>query len=671
MAEARLRDVRPAAETSKRLNSWKEIAAYFSRDVRTVRRWESELGLPVHRRQHTRRGIVYAYHAELDAWWTDGRKRLEKVPERPAEGTRLLLAAMAIAGVLLLAGGYYAWQYFRVNSRLSSLEITRTTRLTSHGRAIKTAISPDGRYIAQTYDTAGRQSLLVRRATTLHDVEIVPPESRYFLGVTFAPDNESIFYVTAPLGGGPSFLYRIPVMGGPAQKLKQDLDSPVTFSPDGKRYAFVREAAGEGSLIVADLNSGAEQTVLSHKLPNGLDYPAWSPDGQSIACTAVDSSIASTGGSDARIIEVLVADRTERPFANRTWPFIRQLAWVNGGQGLAISARDQDTGAYHVWYVPRSNGSARKITDGLTSQTGVSVSADSSRLLTVEERTVSGIWLMRSATTQDALPISLESENCNSALWTADGRIIYDQQLNGQRNIWSMAADGTDRKQLTTAGNNYDPSISSDGRRLAYVSSRSGSPAIWTMDADGGNPAMVGKTDGQPYPQLSPDGKWIAFTATGKGHWPTLRRVDVKGGPATELNDKLWLQPAISPDGKWIAGFYVEQPSGTRNNPDNIAVIGSAGGQLRKVIPISPSVVTSAGIRWSPDGRQLTYVEHRKEGANIWRLPLDGGGPHQVTQLRGYNLFSFGWSPDGKQLAVSRGIEARDLVLIEATTSNR
>jgi len=71
-------------------------------------------------------------------------------------------------------------------------------------------------------------------------------------------------------------------------------------------------------------------------------------------------------GSDARIIEVLVADRTERPFANRTWPFIRQLAWVNGGQGLAISARDQDTGAYHVWQVPRSNGSARKITDGLT-----------------------------------------------------------------------------------------------------------------------------------------------------------------------------------------------------------------------------------------------------------------------------------------------------------------
>src|SRR5260370_38451823 len=59
----------------RRLESWKEIAAYLGRDVTTVRRWEKREGLPVHRLQHSRLGSVYAYTAELDAW------RLERVPD--------------------------------------------------------------------------------------------------------------------------------------------------------------------------------------------------------------------------------------------------------------------------------------------------------------------------------------------------------------------------------------------------------------------------------------------------------------------------------------------------------------------------------------------------------------------------------------------------------------
>jgi Tol biopolymer transport system component len=138
-----------------------------------------------------------------------------------------------------------------------------------------------------------------------------------------------------------------------------------------------------------------------------------------------------------------------------------------------------------------------------------------------------------------------------------------------------------------------------------------------------------------------------------------------------ELNDKLWLQPSISPDGKWIAGFYSDHPSGTQNFPDSLDVISSDGGGARKVIAIPPSVLTSAGIRWSPDGRELAYVDQRKEGANIWSQPLNGGAPRQLTHLHGYSLFSFGWSRDGKEFALSRGIQARDVVLIQDAKSSR
>lgn len=59
----------PAPEVSDRLSSWKEIAAYLGRDVRTVQRWERTQGLPVHRHRHSRLSTAYAYKSELDAWW--------------------------------------------------------------------------------------------------------------------------------------------------------------------------------------------------------------------------------------------------------------------------------------------------------------------------------------------------------------------------------------------------------------------------------------------------------------------------------------------------------------------------------------------------------------------------------------------------------------------------
>src|SRR5260370_37152135 len=69
-----------------RLDSWKEIAAYLKRDERTVRRWERE-GLPVHRHLHKKQASVYAYKAEIKAWWNDGRQKFEgneqASPRRP------------------------------------------------------------------------------------------------------------------------------------------------------------------------------------------------------------------------------------------------------------------------------------------------------------------------------------------------------------------------------------------------------------------------------------------------------------------------------------------------------------------------------------------------------------------------------------------------------------
>ena len=69
--------------TSERLDSWKEIAAYLKRSVRTVHRWEKEETLPVHRHLHHRQGTVYAFMGELDAWRVS--RRMHSAPRVQGE----------------------------------------------------------------------------------------------------------------------------------------------------------------------------------------------------------------------------------------------------------------------------------------------------------------------------------------------------------------------------------------------------------------------------------------------------------------------------------------------------------------------------------------------------------------------------------------------------------
>lgn len=92
-----------------RLDSWKEIAAFLRREVRTVQRWEKTARLPVHRRRIERQSAVYAYKSELDAWYADRKPQLDSDSEG-AEGEeaatlaeRLRMPWRLVAAVALLA----------------------------------------------------------------------------------------------------------------------------------------------------------------------------------------------------------------------------------------------------------------------------------------------------------------------------------------------------------------------------------------------------------------------------------------------------------------------------------------------------------------------------------------------------------------------------------------
>ena len=78
-----------AADTrngGRRLNSWKEIASYLQRDVRTVQRWHQRAGLPVHRHADPQQRGVFAFEEELGAWANRVRRNPTGEPEPGVSG---------------------------------------------------------------------------------------------------------------------------------------------------------------------------------------------------------------------------------------------------------------------------------------------------------------------------------------------------------------------------------------------------------------------------------------------------------------------------------------------------------------------------------------------------------------------------------------------------------
>ena len=104
--------------TDQRLDSWKEIAAFFARDERTVRRWEKERGLPVHRVPGSARGGVFAYTAEIQQWLAGTEDLDWKPTEQPSDRCRVADTARAIepgqARPALLARGMHSWSWQRI-----------------------------------------------------------------------------------------------------------------------------------------------------------------------------------------------------------------------------------------------------------------------------------------------------------------------------------------------------------------------------------------------------------------------------------------------------------------------------------------------------------------------------------------------------------------------------
>jgi TolB-like protein/tetratricopeptide (TPR) repeat protein len=144
------------------LDSWKEIAAYLHRDVKTVQRWEKREWMPVHRHVHDKRGSVYALSSELDAWVQSRKLRLEEEEKRTPRVSRWLV----LGGVAVLALFAVTYVITRV---LASKNATRP-KITSLAVLPLKNLSGDP---TQEYLADGMTEALIGRLSSIHDLRVI------------------------------------------------------------------------------------------------------------------------------------------------------------------------------------------------------------------------------------------------------------------------------------------------------------------------------------------------------------------------------------------------------------------------------------------------------------------------------------------------------------------
>jgi Tol biopolymer transport system component len=682
-----------------RLDSWKEIAEYLSRDVTTVQRWEKREGMPIHRHVHDRMGSVYSSRTELDAWirsrnlraTQETRSTVVVLAEPPAQssdvatetptgvptatsrtGWRLILPLVATAAVLTVVAGLWVqrterfWRNPLANARFGTLT-------DFGGLEQAAAISHDGNFVAFLSDRDGPMDVWVTQVGSgeFHNLthgsapDIANPSLRT---LAFSPDGSLVTYWLRKqnkAGKSEISVWAVPTLGGEPRPYLEGV-AEFDWSRDGARLAYHTPGPGD-PLTVSDGSLRPEDRPI-FTAPTGLHahFPLWSPDAAFIYFVQGEPPdkldiwrIHSDGG---------VPERITSHYGRVTYPVLLNQ------RTLVYLADDPDGSGPWLYSLDVERRIPHRLTSDLEQFTSLAASADGRRLVTTRNTSDRTLWRMPiddSLAGASSSPQVLSSTGLSGAeripLTTRSGfnprfgrnYLLYVSQTGTGEGIWKL----TDGKS-TELWHGEDarvfggPAISRDGRYVAFSVRRHEQKLLYIMQPDGANARVVADSlDLQGNPEWSPDGQSILTGVTDHGG-PHLFRVPVDGRSPTNFVDNYAVDPTWSPDGRFVV----------YSGPDIGSTFSLKAVTAENASFPLPSLTLTRGARrvtFLPGGRVLVMLRGEIQHKNLWLINLETGAERQLTHLAPeFDIEDFDISPDGREVVIERVQERSNLVLL-------
>jgi Tol biopolymer transport system component len=654
-----------------RLDSWKEIATYLRRDVKTVQRWEKREGMPVHRHVHDRMGSVYAFRQELDAWAQNRRltqpdtlpvslepPALPGLASRAARRRWLWLGAGGAAVVALAIA--LSWP----REETPNLTTARFQPLTNFpGIEQAVAISRDGKLAAFLSDRDGAMDVWLTQVGTGEFYNLTKGAARDIVNpsvrtVDFSPDSTLVTFWARRLDTSHQSeisVWAVPVLGG-APRLYLDGAAEFNWSDDGTRLVYHTPGPGDPMFVRDAAQASNPRQIFT--APPGLHshFPVWAPDGAFIYFvqgTVPDRMdiwrVRPTGGA---------AERITSHDSVVTYP-----AFLNP-RTLVYAASDRDGSGPWLHTVDVEQRVPRRVSAGVDRFTSLAASGDGRRLVASVSSPKGTLWRFpvgkERAGPSDARPISLTTGNGSSPRF-GNGFLLYVSSKGTSDSIWKLQ-DGRVSELWSASDTRVvgGPSIAGDGRRIAFTIRRNdGRTLLSVADIDGTDARIVATSlELQGAPAWAPDGQTITVAANVDGV-PRLFNVPLDGRPPVRVVNEHAVDPVWSVDGEVV--LFSGADIGT-TFPLKAAT--ADGGAYR-----TPQITLTRGARhvaFVPGQRAILLLRGEVSHKNLWLVDLETGVERQLTSFEpGFDIRDFDISPDGREIVIEQVQEHSDIVLLD------
>ena len=580
------------------------------------------------------------------------------VPKIKKSTFKLLIVSAVFLIVALGVGAWLSRGYFRQSAAVLSAPFA-AEKLSTNGKSKFLAISPDGNNLVYTNRTADdKEGIWLRRLETGDNVELLPPAEGNHYDLQISPDGAMLYYSFDPWETSePSGIYRVSITGGAPEKVADNIYNRVGISPDGAQITYNRCPHREDeycSLWIADADGKNERKIVSRANDLYVGDSAFSPDGKRIAFTVGQSR---NKANEFGIWTLDLETGAESEYTGDKFYVITSLAWLPDASGLLLTAFKFPDNNFRIWQV-----AAGKEATALTkvSEHYQFMSSDSAAskiaVIQVEENYQMRLFDLANPTAE-----TQALTDAGSATFASNGKIYFSSTMSGNHEIWSINADGTNRRQLTNSKDEeYYPVVAPVGNSVYFASTRTGAAQIWRMKTDGTEHAQVTQKAGGFPLSITKNGEWLYYL---HGTDRTLWRVSLATGEEQiVLNRRNWLGFGVSPDGT-RAAFPDKQ-----GDENVLAIAEIPGEKIVKTFRLPDKNTEVQQIGWTPDESAVLYIsiDRKQDNFLLWRQPINDSAPQQLVALgnltvSGYNLPV---SPDGTTFAAVQQQILSDVVLI-------